>query len=72
MKKGATYVGINIEDLRRLPIVLPPMNEQADVVADIEAVIDRAERGKVNAQSKVRLVEALRDSVLHHAFNGTL
>ena len=38
MKKGAAYVGINIEDLRNLPVHAPSLKEQGQLAAHLDAL----------------------------------
>ena len=72
MKKGATYVGINIEDLRRLPMPLPSETEQAKLVADVLAVAEEADRLQENNKKKLHSLQDLRASCLDRAFNGEI
>jgi len=70
MKKGATYVGINIEDLRRLPMPVASKSEQARFVADVQAVAEKAEGLQENYKKKLHSLRALRASYLDKAFNA--
>lgn len=72
VKKGAAYVGINIEDLRLLPISIPPLAEQRAIVGRLEAL--SAETGRLEEiyQQKVESLEELKKSVLGKEFEGEL
>lgn len=37
--KGAAYTGINIEDLRQLPLPVPPIDEQRELVRPVGLVV---------------------------------
>jgi type I restriction enzyme S subunit len=71
-RKGAAYVGINIEDIRRLPIYLPPRKEQ-ERVSD---VLSEAHGHTVELQNiyekKIQKLLDLKSSLLSQAFAGEL
>lgn len=70
--KGVAYTGINIEDLRKLPLSLPSIQEQTEIVRSVEllfAYVDRLDARLRNAQIATgRLTPAL----LAKAFRGEL
>jgi type I restriction enzyme, S subunit len=70
VKKGATYVGINIEDLRLLPVQAPKMEEQMVVARSLEALQSETQRLESIYQRKLSALDALKKSLLHQAFNG--
>ena len=72
VKKGAAYVGINIEDLRLLPIPLPNLKDQQTIVRQLDSL--RAETQKLEAvyQQKLADLEELKKSILQKAFAGEL
>ena len=72
VKKGAAYVGINIEDLRLLPVNAPPMDAQIDIVRHLETLQEETQRLESIYQRKLSELEALKKSLLHHAFTGHL
>ena len=72
VSKGVAYTGINIRDLKRLPIPLPGISEQQEIVRRVEALFkmgdDIAKRyEKANAH-----VDKLTQSILAKAFRGEL
>ncbi|MFZ2852642.1 MAG: restriction endonuclease subunit S [Rhodocyclaceae bacterium] len=72
MEKGVAYVGINIEDLRKLPIRLPSLAEQSAIVAQVQSLLslaDRIEAGCTAARTQARRLTPL---VLAKAFRGEL
>jgi type I restriction enzyme S subunit len=71
-KKGAAYVGINIEDLRLLPVTAPKMADQLAVVTHLEAVQEETLRLESIFQQKIDALDDLKQSLLHRAFNGDL
>jgi type I restriction enzyme S subunit len=72
VKKGATYVGINLEDLRLLPVNAPPVDEQLEVVRHLRAMDQETERLSTLYQRKLAALDALKQSLLHQAFTGAL
>lgn len=72
VKKGAAYVGINIEDLRRLPVRVPARDEQLEVVGELTALQQETERLASLYAKKQEVLGSMRQSLLHHAFTGQL
>jgi type I restriction enzyme S subunit len=72
VKKGAAYVGINIEDLRRLPVRVPSRDQQQEVVNELNDF--RAETLRLESlyHRKLAALDELKKSLLHRAFNGDL
>jgi type I restriction enzyme S subunit len=71
-KKGATYVGINLEDLRLLPVVTPGLDDQSSVVQNLRAMDDETTRLESKYRTKLVMLEDLKQSLLHAAFSGAL
>lgn len=72
VKKGAAYTGINIEDLRNLPVPLPGLEAQRTIVDDVMAVRDAARRMEEVCERKIAALDELRKSLLYQAFTGAL
>jgi type I restriction enzyme, S subunit len=72
VKKGAAYTGINIEDLRNLPVPLPEKQAQHAIVNDVLEIRDATRRMEVVYQNKIAALDELKQSMLHQAFNGGL
>jgi type I restriction enzyme S subunit len=70
--RGVALQGVNVEDFRRLPIPLPPLSEQKQIVAEVERRLSVV--GEVESAVDGGLVRAarLRQSVLKSAFEGRL
>lgn len=70
--KGVIFVGVNIEDLKRLPIPLPALAEQIEIthrVGRLFAIADDLE-SRINSVSK--RVDRCAQAVLAKAFRGEL
>ncbi len=72
VKKGAAYVGINIEDLRNLPVHAPSLAEQTRIVSHLDALSEETQRLATLYSRKLAALEALKKSLLHQAFTGEL
>jgi type I restriction enzyme, S subunit len=71
LQRGATKVGLGLDDIRSVPVPLPPLAEQTRIVAEVErrlSVVDELESiVKANLQRATRL----RQSILKRAFSGS-
>ena len=70
--KGVAYTGINIEDLKQLPVAIPSLAEQEEIVRRalaLFAVADKIEARHAKAKAQV---DRLTQSVLAKAFRGEL
>ncbi len=72
MEKGIAYVGINIEDLRNLPIRLPSLPEQTEIVRRVEALFSLADRVEARCTAARAQAQRLTPLVLAKAFRGEL
>jgi type I restriction enzyme S subunit len=72
VKKGAAYTGINIEDLRNLPISVPPLVTQRQIVALLKGSREETQHLESIYQKKITALDELKQSLLHQAFNGDL
>lgn len=71
-KTSAGQVGISGSDLKDVPILLPPLNEQRRIVAKLEALQARSRRAREALDTVPALLEKLRQSILAAAFRGDL
>jgi len=72
VKKGAAYVGINIEDLRLLPVTLPRLDVQLEIVNKIASVQNDILNVQLIYQKKIADLDELKKSLLEKAFKGEL
>lgn len=72
VKKGAAYVGINIEDLRRLPIYFPEIDAQRIIVERIKDVQRKYYNALNIYERKIANLQELKKSILQKAFEGEL
>jgi type I restriction enzyme S subunit len=63
---------ISFPDIKRMPVPVPPLAEQASIVAAFDSLVSRtAVMRKTVAETQAHAA-TLRHSVLHHAFRGDL
>jgi type I restriction enzyme S subunit len=69
---GAGKPGLNLDNLRELPVPLPPLAEQEAMVESVEDQISVIDHLESDLDAKLKNAQALRQSVLRHAFSGRL
>lgn len=69
---GAASPHLNIRDIRKFPIPLPPMAEQHEIVAKLDSLSTETQRLENIYQQKLAALAALKKSLLHQAFCGKL
>ncbi|MFZ1576202.1 MAG: restriction endonuclease subunit S [Chromatiaceae bacterium] len=72
VEKGVAYVGINIEDLRNLPVGIPSLEEQQEIVRRVETLFAYADRLEARYAAARAQVEHLTPALLAKAFRGEL
>jgi type I restriction enzyme, S subunit len=69
---GTAQKRINLAELRKFNLALPPLNEQHRIVSKIEALKARSARVKESLSTIPALLDQFRQSVLAAAFRGDL
>jgi type I restriction enzyme S subunit len=70
--KGVAYTGINIADLKLLPIALPPLAEQQEIVRRVTGLFALADQLEQRLAQARKQVDKLTPSLLARAFAGQL
>ena len=70
--KGVAYTGINIADLKLLPIALPSLPEQQEIVRRVEGLFALADQLELRLAKARGQVDKLTPSLLARAFTGKL
>jgi type I restriction enzyme, S subunit len=70
--RGVAVRGVNIRDLRQLPVVVPSLPEQDRIVEILEEQLSRLDASLAVADAVEERSTALRRSLLHSAFTGRL
>jgi type I restriction enzyme S subunit len=72
-KKGAVKAGLNLDDLKSIPIPFPPtIEEQHQIVQEIESRLSVTDKMEESIKESLAKAEALRQSILKKAFEGAL
>jgi type I restriction enzyme S subunit len=72
VEKGVAYTGINIEDLRKLPVEFPSIEEQRQIIRRIETAFAWVDRLASEASKARKLFILLDQALLARAFRGEL
>jgi type I restriction enzyme S subunit len=70
--RGIDMPGLNLADVRRVPVPLPPLAEQDEIVRRVESLFAMADALKANYESASSRVERLNPALLAKAFRGEL
>ncbi len=69
---GTTFKEISGSAFNKLPVPLPPTNEQHRIVAKIEELFSELDKGIENLKTARAQLKVYRQSLLKHAFEGKL
>jgi type I restriction enzyme S subunit len=72
IKTGSTVPHLNCGSVIELPVPLPEVSIQRDLVCKSNLMSEELNRLESLAQQKLAALDALRTSLLHHAFTGQL
>lgn len=69
---GVAYTGINIRDLKRLPLPFPPLEEQGEIVRRVENLFKLTDAIEKRVAAATLRAEKLTQATLAKAFHGEL
>ncbi|EJE9655147.1 restriction endonuclease subunit S [Salmonella enterica] len=72
LKRGATKVGLGLDDIRSLAIPLPSLEEQRQIVRRVEQLFAYADTIEKQVNNALTRVNSLTQSILAKAFRGDL
>lgn len=70
--KGAIMAGLNMGLIKELPLILPPIERQSEIINHLKSLRDETQRLESIYQQKLAALDELKKSLLHQAFNGQL
>ena len=70
--RGIAVRGVNIADVRLTPLPLPPVDEQAEILSDVERRLIAADQLAATLNHQLSRASATRQSLLREAFTGKL
>ncbi len=71
-KQTTNLASINLTVLSQFPIPLPPLAEQARIVAEVERRLSVVQQAEATVEASLARAERLRQSILKQAFSGKL
>ncbi|MEN6318036.1 MAG: restriction endonuclease subunit S [Syntrophaceae bacterium] len=69
---GSAQPRINLTELRKFQVPLPPLNEQAEIVRRVKSLFGKADGFEAEYKEAMELIEALPEIILSKAFRGDL
>jgi type I restriction enzyme S subunit len=72
LQRGATKVGLGLDDIRAVQLGLPPLAEQHQIVAEVEARTSAIDHLEAELDRQITRSNRLRQSTLAAAFSGKL
>lgn len=69
---GTTFAQVNSDTLNKMPIPLPPFDEQQRIVDRIESLFAKLNEAKAKAEAVLDGFEIRKAAILHKAFTGEL
>lgn len=72
LQRGATKVGLGLDDIRAVPVPLPPVDEQCQIVAEVERRLSVIEELEAAVEANLARADRLRQAILTRAFAGKL
>jgi type I restriction enzyme, S subunit len=72
LQRGATKVGLGLDDIRAVNIALPPLIEQQGIIEGIDHCFSVMEKIERTTEISLKHAERLRQGILKKAFSGNL
>jgi type I restriction enzyme S subunit len=72
LQRGATKVGLGLDDIKSLRVPFPPIEEQWEIVHRVEALFKLSEKIAKNVEAELSRTEKMTQSILAKAFRGEL
>lgn len=69
---GAALMQINIRDVRKIRVSVPPVHQQSHLLGQLDTVSSDADRLDANYVRQLGVLAELKSSILHKAFSGQL
>ncbi|RKH35603.1 restriction endonuclease subunit S [Corallococcus sicarius] len=70
--KGTTFLEITLDELRRVPLAVPPLQEQADIAESIDGQVGRFDRLIDEAMRAAQLLQERRTALISAAVTGQI
>lgn len=71
-QRGATKVGLGLNDIRTLCLDMPTMDEQKEILCALNRLLVKEEQAKVAAESVLDQIDTMKKAILARAFRSEL
>ena len=71
-QRGATKVGLGLDDIRSLQLSMPKIAEQKEVVSILNELMNKEQQAKEAAEAVLSQIDAMKKAILARAFRGEL
>ncbi|MCL2380927.1 MAG: restriction endonuclease subunit S [Treponema sp.] len=70
LNKSTAIPGLNRDDVYKIDVLIPPLNEQERLVKIIETKLNAVEKSKMACLNQLDYINTLSSSILRNVFNG--
>ena len=71
-QRGATKVGLGLDDIRSLQLPMPKLEEQKEIIKVLDRLIDKERQAKEAAETVLDQIDTMKKAILARAFRGEL
>ena len=71
-QRGATKIGLGLDDIRTLELPMPSLDEQLEIVRILNSLLTKEQQAKEAAESVLEQIELTKKAILARAFRGEL
>jgi len=72
LQRGATKVGLGLDDIKSVNVPLPPIEEQKVILSEIDCRLSVTKELETTVETNLKRAERLRQTILQRAFSGGL
>lgn len=71
-QRGATKIGLGLDDIRSLELLIPTREEQDEVVYILDNLLAKEQQAKKAAEGVLEQIDLIKKAILARAFRGEL
>ena len=71
-QRGATKVGLGLDDIRTLKLKMPPLAEQQRITHILDSLLEKEQQSKEAAETVLEQIDLMKKAILAKAFRGEL
>lgn len=72
LQRGATKVGLGLDDIKSVNVPMPPVEEQKAILGEIDRRLSVTEELETTIETNLKRAERLQQTILQQAFSGGL